>query len=81
MRFTAGVLTSLLLATPGFAAQVNLSGLQSAETHQAFIVKYRDAEVATSAARSSVLSRSLAAAVKGMPVRNGRVDLRTYRWR
>ena len=70
--FGATVLTSLLLATPGFAAQVNLSGLQSAETHQAFIVKYRDAEVATSAARSSVLSRSLAAAVKGMPVRNGR---------
>ena len=68
----ASVLTSLLLATPSLAADVNLSGLQSADSHQAFIVKYRDADVATTTARNSVLSRSLAAATKGVAARNGR---------
>ena len=68
----ATALTSLLLATPALAGDINLSGLQSADTHQAFIVKYRDAEVASASARSSVLSRSLAAAAKGVAARNGR---------
>ena len=38
----ASVLSSLLLATPALAGDVQLSGLQSAPTHQRFIVKYRD---------------------------------------
>ncbi len=69
-------LSSLLLSAPAFAGEVNLSGLASAETHTGFIVKYRDQAGATTAAaqgaRATVLSRSLAAATKAVPARNGR---------
>ncbi|MGE8249182.1 MAG: peptidase S8, partial [Stenotrophomonas bentonitica] len=37
----ASVLSTLLLATPAFAGDVQLSGLSSAPTHQRFIVKYK----------------------------------------
>ena len=68
--------TSMLLCAPAFAGQVNLSGLASADSHQGFIVKYRDqagsSAATVAAARSTVLSRSLAAASKAVPARNGR---------
>lgn len=68
----ATVLTSLLLCAPAFAGQVNLSGLASAPTHQGFIVKYRDQAAGTAAARNTELGRSLAAAARAVPARNGR---------
>lgn len=72
----AVALTSMLLCAPAFAGQVNLSGLASADSHQGFIVKYRDqagsSAATVAAARSTVLSRSLAAASKAVPARNGR---------
>jgi serine protease len=72
----AVALTSMLLCAPAFAGQVNLSGLASAESHQGFIVKYRDqagnSAASMASARSTVLSRSLAAASKAVPARNGR---------
>lgn len=68
----ASVLTSLLLCAPAFAGQVNLSGLASAPTHQGFIVKYRDQAAATAAAGNTQLGRSLAAAARAVPARNGR---------
>ena len=48
---TALVLSGLV-ATPAFAGRADLSGLQSAETHDRFIVKYRDG----SAQRADVAS-------------------------
>ena len=72
----ASVLTSALLCAPAFAGEVNLSGLDSATAHQGFIVKYRDQAGAASAsqanARSAVLTRSISAAVRAVPARNGR---------
>ena len=68
----ASVLTSLLLCAPAFAGQVNLSGLTSASSHQGFIVKYRDQASTDSTARSAQMGRSLAAAAKAVPARNGR---------
>jgi len=69
-------LSSLLLSAPALAGQVNISGLASAQTHTGFIVKYRDQAGSSAAsiasARNSVLSRSLAAASKAVPARNGR---------
>lgn len=68
-------LTSLMLATPALAGDLNLSGLDSAPTHQGFIVKYREPATASAAglasARTTALSRSLAAAARAVPVRNG----------
>jgi serine protease len=68
-------LASLMLATPALAGDLNLSGLDSAPTHQGFIVKYREAAGASAAslaaARTTALSRSLAAAAKAVPARNG----------
>ncbi|PPJ40596.1 peptidase S8, partial [Pseudoxanthomonas sp. KAs_5_3] len=54
----ASVLSSLLLATPALAGDVQLSGLQSAPTHQRFIVKSRDgrAPVAATARLASSLN-------------------------
>ena len=58
----ASVLSSLLLATPALAGDVQLSGLQSAPTHQRFIVKYRDgsAPVANTTALASSLKNAAA---------------------
>ena len=69
------VSASLLCAGPVFAGQVNLSGLASADTHTQFIVKYRDGSSTTtsaSAAKATALSRSLAAATRAVPARNGK---------
>src|SRR5690606_34513598 len=41
-------------------------------THQGFIVKYRDQAAGTAAARNTELGRSLAAAARAVPARNGR---------
>jgi serine protease len=69
-------LSSLLLSAPAFAGHINLSGLASADTHTGFIVKYRDQAATSTAslsdARSTVLSRSLSAASRAVPARNGR---------
>ncbi|WP_282262578.1 S8 family peptidase [Stenotrophomonas sp. PS02301] len=66
----ASVLSTLLLATPAFAGDVQLSGLSSAPTHQRFIVKYKDgsSEVATPTA----LASSLKAAAAAVPAAQGR---------
>lgn len=77
-------LSSLLMLSPAMAGELHLSGLASADTHQGFIVKYRDQAgsnvAAVEKARSSVLSRSLAAAAKAVPARDGaRVGLTKVR--
>jgi len=66
----ASVLSTLLLATPAFAGDVQLSGLSSAPTHQRFIVKYKvgSTEVATPTA----LASSLKAAAAAVPAAQGR---------
>ena len=60
----ASVLSSLLLATPALAGDVQLSGLQSAPTHQRFIVKYRDGSAAV--ANTTALASSLKTAAAGL---------------
>lgn len=63
----------LLLAGPGVAGHVSLSGLDSAATHTQFIVKYRDGSTSTAiATKATALSRSLAAATRAVPARNGK---------
>ncbi len=64
------VLSTLLLAAPAFAGDVQLSGLASAPTHQRFIVKYKDG--ATDVATPSVLASSLKAAAAAVPAAQGR---------
>lgn len=64
------VLSTLLLAAPAFAGDVQLSGLASAPTHQRFIVKYKDG--ATDVATPSVLASSLKAAAAAVPAAKGR---------
>ncbi|MCC4612653.1 S8 family peptidase [Xanthomonas campestris] len=68
MRATA--LTSLLLATPAFAGEVYLDGLATAQTHQKFIVTYKDGS--TALASPSVLTSSLRAAARAVPAKAGR---------
>ncbi|WP_355607644.1 S8 family peptidase [Xanthomonas cannabis] len=68
MRATA--LTSLLLATPAFAGEVYLDGLATAQTHQKFIVTYKDGSNAL--ASPSVLTSSLRAAARAVPAKAGR---------
>ncbi|MXV10974.1 peptidase S8 [Xanthomonas sp. LMG 8992] len=75
----ASALTSLLLATPAFAGDVNLSGLSSEPTVQRFIVKTRDAAPvsissasAAAAAPSATLRATLQSAAAAMPAKNGR---------
>ncbi|MBB3824496.1 serine protease [Xanthomonas arboricola] len=68
MRATA--LTSLLLATPAFAGEVYLDGLATAQTHQKFIVTYKDSS--TALASPSVLTSSLRAAARAVPAKAGR---------
>jgi len=73
----ASALTSLLLATPAFAGDVNLSGLNAEPTVQRFIVKTRDAApvgvASTSAAATSAsLRATLQSVAAAMPAKNGR---------
>lgn len=67
---TSLVLASTLLAAPAHAGRANLSGLQSAEEHDQFVVKYRDGSQARGggAARKSLLD----AAARAVPARAGR---------
>lgn len=64
------VLSTLLLAAPAFAGDVQLSGLASAPTHQRFIVKFKDG--ATDVATPTVLASSLKAAAQAVPAAQGR---------
>lgn len=66
----ASVLSSLLLATPALAGDVQLSGLQSAPTHQRFIVKYRDGSAPV--ANTTALASSLKSAAVNWPSSQGR---------
>ncbi|KAF1013907.1 MAG: Extracellular basic protease [Stenotrophomonas maltophilia] len=66
----ATVVTSLLLAAPAFVGDVQLSGLESAPTHQRFIVKYRDNSAPL--ASTTALASSLKAAATGLPAAQGR---------
>jgi len=66
----ASVLSSLLLATPALAGDVQLSGLQSAPTHQRFIVKYRDGSAPV--ANTTALASSLKTAAAGIANSQGR---------
>lgn len=66
----ASVLSSLLLATPALAGDVQLSGLQSAQTHQRFIVKYRDGSAPV--ANTTALASSLKTAAAGIASSQGR---------
>ncbi|RDT30194.1 hypothetical protein, partial [Enterobacter roggenkampii] len=66
----ASVLSSLLLATPALAGDVQLSGLQSAPTHQRFIVKYRDGSAPV--ANTTALASSLKSAAAGLAGSQGR---------
>lgn len=66
----ASVLSSLLLATPALAGDVQLSGLQLAPTHQRFIVKYRDGSAAV--ANTTALASSLKTAAAGLASSQGR---------
>lgn len=62
-------LTSLLLAMPAFAGEVFLDGLASAQTHQRFIVTYRDGS--TELASTNVLGTALKAAAASVPAKGG----------
>lgn len=68
----AGVctLSSLLIACPALAGDVQLSGLDSAPTHQRFIVKYR--EGSAPAATPSALASSLRTAAAGLTAGQGK---------
>ncbi|AOY64170.1 S8 family peptidase [Xanthomonas citri pv. glycines] len=63
-------LTSLLLATPAFAGDVYLGGLATAQTHQKFIVTYKDGSSALSS--PSVLTTSLRTAARALPAKAGK---------
>ncbi|MEA5122476.1 S8 family peptidase [Xanthomonas floridensis] len=67
---SATALTSLLLATPAFAGEVYLDGLATAQTHQKFIVTYKDGS--TALASPSALTTSLRAAARAVPARAGK---------
>ncbi len=62
-------LSSLLLIAPAFAGEVHLAGLESAPTHQRFIVKYR--QDSRQAAGETALQKSLSTAARALPVRGG----------
>ncbi|MBO9739049.1 S8 family serine peptidase [Xanthomonas axonopodis pv. begoniae] len=66
----ASALTSLLLATPAFAGDVYLGGLATAQTHQKFIVTYKDGSSALSS--PSVLTSSLRTAARALPAKAGK---------
>lgn len=63
-------LTSLLLVTPAFAGDVYLGGLATAQTHQKFIVTYKDGSSALSS--PSVLTTSLRTAARALPAKAGK---------
>lgn len=65
----ASALTSLL-ATPAFAGDVYLGGLATAQTHQKFIVTYKDGSSALSS--PSVLTTSLRTAARALPAKAGK---------
>ncbi|MBB6256783.1 serine protease [Xanthomonas arboricola] len=67
---SAAALTSLLLATPAFAGEVYLDGLATAQTHQKFIVTYKDGS--TALASPTALSTSLRAAARAVPAKAGK---------
>jgi len=67
---SASVVTSLLLAAPTFAGDVQLSGLKSAPVHQQFIVKYKDGNQLV--ANTTALASSLKTAAAGLPSAQGR---------
>ncbi|WP_126946816.1 S8 family peptidase [Xanthomonas sp. BRIP62418] len=67
---SAAALTSLLLATPAFAGEVYLDGLATAETHQKFIVTYKDGS--TALASPTALSTSLRTAARAVPAKAGK---------
>lgn len=79
----ASALTSLLLATPAFAGDVNLSGLNAEPTVQRFIVKTRDAApvgvASTSAAATSASLRATLARDRGMQVVERQVTIDEWR--
>ena len=66
----ASVLSTLLLAAPAFAGEVQLSGLASAQTHDRFIVTYRDG--AGPVITPTALASSLRAAALAVPAAQGR---------
>lgn len=67
------VAVSLMVAGPAIAGQVNLDGLQTADTHDQFIVRYRDgsAERASVANARAALQRAARAGVGGKAVALG----------
>ncbi|PPU47307.1 peptidase S8 [Xanthomonas arboricola] len=67
---SAAALTSLLLATPAFAGEVYLDGLATAQTHQKFIVTYKDSS--TALASPTALSTSLRTAARAVPAKAGK---------
>lgn len=67
---SASVVTSLLLAAPAFAGDVQLSGLKSAPVHQQFIVKFKDGNQLV--ANTTALASSLKTAAAGLPSAQGR---------
>ncbi|PPU27281.1 S8 family peptidase [Xanthomonas arboricola] len=67
---SAAALTSLLLATPAFAGEVYLDGLATAQTHQKFIVTYKDGS--TALASPTALSTSLRTAARAVPTKAGK---------
>ncbi|KIQ27610.1 S8 family peptidase [Xanthomonas campestris] len=66
----ASALTSLLLAMPAFAGEVYLDGLATAQTHQKFIVTYKDGSAAL--ASPSALTTSLRTAARAVPAKAGK---------
>ncbi|MDC8746124.1 S8 family serine peptidase [Xanthomonas campestris] len=66
----ASALTSLLLAMPAFAGEVYLDGLATAQTHQKFIVSYKDGS--TALASPSALTTSLRTAARAVPAKAGK---------
>ena len=67
---SASVVTSLLLAAPAFAGDVQLSGLTSAPEHRQFIVKFKDGNQLV--ANTTALASSLKTAAAGLPSAQGR---------
>lgn len=63
-------LSSLLLCAPVWAGDVHLAGLDSAPTHQRFIVKYR--QDSRQAAGDAALQKTLISAARALPVRAGK---------
>jgi len=63
-------LSSLLLCAPAWAGDVHLAGLDSAPTHQRFIVKYR--QDSRQAAGDAALQKTLVSAARALPTRAGK---------